>query len=148
MAFIPHKVIVHHSLTRDSGSVSWGAIRKYHIQQMKWSGIGYHAGVELVLSGDAVNYEILMGRVWDKSGAHTRGENSDSLAICFVGNYDITPPPKQMIAAGSRLIALWLRLFNLTIKDIYSHHYFNTHKSCPGIHFDMEYLLTCIRGKL
>ena len=148
MAFIPHKVIVHHSLTRDSSSVSWGAIRKYHTQQMKWSGIGYHAGVELVLSGDAVNYEILMGRVWDRSGAHTRGENSDSLGICFVGNYDIIPPPKQMIVAGSRLIALWLRLFNLTIKDVYSHHYFNAYKSCPGIRFDMEYLLTCIKGKL
>ena len=148
MTFKVKKVIVHHSLTKDSGSVSWGAIRKYHVQQMKWSGIGYHAGVELVLSGDAVNYETLMGRVWDRSGAHTRGQNHDSLGICFVGNYDITPPPKKMLIAGAKVIALWLRLFNLTIKDIYSHHHLNIYKSCPGKCFDMDYLKTCIKGKI
>lgn len=148
MAFIPQKVIVHHSLTRDSGSVSWGAIRKYHTQKMRWSGIGYHAGVELVLSGQEVNYEILMGRMWDKSGAHTRGHNTNSLGICFVGNYDIIPPPKRMLIAGAKVIALWLRLFDISIDDIYSHHYFNTYKSCPGKYFDMDYLKTCIKGKL
>ena len=148
MAFKVQKVIVHHSLTKDSGSVSWGAIRRYHIQQMKWSGIGYHAGVELVLSGQEINYEILMGREWDRSGAHTRGHNTNSLGICFVGNYDKIPPPKKMLITGARVIALWLRLFNLTIKDIYSHHHFNVYKSCPGVYFDMEYLLTCVRGKL
>ena len=148
MTFIPHKVIVHHSLTRDSGSVSWGAIRRYHIQQMKWAGIGYHAGVELVLSGQEVNYEILMGRMWDKSGAHAKGHNTNSLGICFVGNYDIIPPPKKLLITGAKVIALWLRLFNLSIDDVYSHHHFNIYKTCPGILFDMNYLKTCIRGKL
>lgn len=148
MAFIPQKVIIHHSLTRDSGSVSWGAIRKYHVQKMKWSGIGYHAGVELVMSGQEVSYEILMGRAWDRLGAHTRGHNTNSLGICFVGNYDIIPSPKRMLIMGAKVIALWLRLFNLSINDIYTHNHFNGYKACPGIHFDMEYLLTCIRGKL
>ena len=148
MTFISQKVVVHHSLTKDSGSVSWGAIRKYHTQVMKWSGIGYHAGVELVMSGQEVNYEILMGRMWDKSGAHTRGHNTDSLGICFVGNYDIIPPPKRMLMVGAKVIALWLRLFNLSIDDVYSHHNFNIYKTCPGTQFDMNYLKTCIRGKL
>lgn len=146
--FIPTKVIVHHSLTKDSGSVSWGAIRRYHTQTLKWAGIGYHVGVELVLSGQELNYEILMGRVWDRSGAHTRGQNSDSLSICFIGNYDIIPPKKQMLITGARVIALWLRLFDLSIDDIYSHHHFNAYKTCPGTYFDMEYLRTCVRGKL
>ena len=148
MAFKVKKVIVHHSLTKDSSTVSWGAIRRYHTQTLKWAGIGYHAGVELVMSGQEVNYEILMGRVWDRSGAHTSGHNTDSLGICFVGNYDIIPPPKKMLITGARVIALWLRLFDLTIKDVYSHHHFNIYKSCPGVYFDMEYLLTCVRGKL
>jgi len=146
--FKPQKVICHHSLTKDSGSVSWGAIRKYHIQVMKWAGIGYHAGVELVLSGGEVNYEILMGRAWDRSGAHCRGQNHDSLGICFVGNYDIIPPPKKALIAGAKIIALWLRLFDLSLDDVYSHHHFNIYKSCPGTLFDMDYLKTCIRGKL
>ena len=148
MIFKPQKVICHHSLTKDSGSVSWGAIRRYHTKTLKWAGIGYHAGVELVLSGQEVNYEILMGRMWDRSGAHTRGQNGDSLGICFVGNYDIIPPPKKMLMIGAKVIALWLRLFNLSIDNIYSHHHFNAYKSCPGTYFDMEYLKTCVRGKI
>ena len=148
MAFKVKKVIVHHSLTKDSATVSWGAIRKYHTQVMKWSGIGYHVGVELVLSGGEVNYETLMGRVWDRSGAHTREHNTNSLGICFVGNYDIIPPKKEMLIAGAKVIALWLRLFDLSIDAVYSHHHFNIYKTCPGKLFDMEYLKTCIKGKL
>lgn len=146
--FVPKRIIVHHSLTKDSSTVSWGAIRRYHTQVLKWAGIGYHCGVELVMSGQEVNYEILIGRVWDRSGSHTRGHNSNSLGICFVGNYDTIPPKKQMLITGARVIALWLRLFDLSIKDIHPHHYFDAYKTCPGVYFDMEYLITCVRGKL
>ena len=146
--FIPKRVIIHHSLTKDSSTVSWGAIRKYHIQTMKWAGIGYHAGVELVMSGQEVNHEILMGRVWDRSGAHCKHHNYNSLGICFVGNYDTIPPPKKMLITGARVIALWLRLFNLSINDVYSHHNFDIYKTCPGTYFDMDYLKTCIKGKI
>jgi len=138
--FIPKKIIVHHSLTKDSGSVSWGAIRKYHTQTLKWAGIGYHLGVELIISGDEPCYEALLGRMWDRSGAHTRGHNHNSLGICFVGNYDNTPPRREMLETGAEVIALWLKLFSLSIDDIHSHHNFNIRKSCPGTLFDMEQL--------
>ncbi|MCK4786181.1 MAG: N-acetylmuramoyl-L-alanine amidase [Desulfobacteraceae bacterium] len=137
---VPKRVIVHHSLTKDSGTVSWGAIRKYHTQTMKWTGIGYHAGVEQIMSGGELNYEVLMGRMWDRKGAHVRGHNHNSLSICFVGNYDKIAPRKEMLEAGAKIIALWLKLYGLTIDDIYTHHNFDIHKSCPGKMFDMEYL--------
>jgi len=143
--FIPKRIIVHHSLTKDSGTVSWGAIRRYHTQTKKWAGIGYHCGVELVMSGSELDYEILMGRMWDRSGAHCRGHNSDSLGICFIGNYDKIAPKKQMVQTGAKAIALWLKLFGLSIDDIYSHHNFDIYKTCPGTLFDMEYLKTCVR---
>lgn len=146
--FIPKRVIVHHSLTKDSGTVSWGAIRKYHTQVKKWrGGIGYHVGVELVMSGGETYYEILMGRMWNRTGAHVRGHNRNSLGICFIGNYDKIAPKKEMLEAGARVIALWLKLYGLTVDDIYSHHNFNINKSCPGELFDMEQLRMLV-GKL
>jgi len=144
---VPKKVIVHHSLTKDSQTVSWGAIRKYHVKTFGWSGIGYHVGVELIISGDEPYYEALLGRMWDRTGAHTRGHNHDSLGICFIGNYDKVPPRKAMLKIGAKVIALWLKLFNLSIDDIYSHHNFNIRKSCPGTLFDMEQLKMLV-GKL
>lgn len=139
---VPKRIIVHHSLTKDSGTVSWGAIRKYHtkVKDPPWSDIGYHVGVELVLSGNEEGYEILMGRMWDRTGAHVRGHNHNSLSICFIGNYDKIAPRKEMLKAGAKVIALWLKLFGLSVDDIYSHHNFNIHKSYPGKLFDMEYL--------
>lgn len=147
MVFKVNKVIVHHSLTKDSGSVSWGAIRKYHTQTLKqpYKEIGYHCGVELVKSGEEFYFEALMGRMWDVAGAHCRGYNTDSLGICFIGNYDKIPPSKEMLEAGAKVIALWLDLFSLSINDIYSHHNFDSHKSCPGKLFNMETLKECVR---
>jgi len=145
--FIPKKIFVHHSLTKDSGSVSWGAIRKYHTQTLKrpYKDIGYHVGVELVKSGEELYFEALMGRMWTESGAHCRGQNSHSLGICFIGNYDKEVPKKGMMEAGAKVIALWLDLFNLSINDIYSHHNFAPHKSCPGKLFNMETLKEYVR---
>jgi len=145
--FKPQKVICHHSLTKDSGSVSWGAIRLYHTQTLKrpYKDIGYHVGVELVKSGGELYYEALMGRMWTETGAHVRGHNLDSLGICFIGDYDKEVPKPQLVMAGAKVIALWLDLFQLSINDIYSHHNFAPHKSCPGKLFNMELLRDCVR---
>lgn len=148
-SFKPIQVLVHHSLTKDSGSVSWGAIRRYHTVTLKppqrMSDIGYHVGVELVKSGNELYYEALMGRMWTESGAHCRGQNSHSLGICFIGDYDKEVPKPQLVMTGAKVIALWLDLFSLSINDIYSHHNFAPHKSCPGKLFDMEFLKDCVR---
>lgn len=137
--FAPKKIIVHHSLTKNSETVSWGAIRKYHTHTLMWKDIGYHAGVELVMSGQEPYYEVLLGRMWDVSGAHTRGKNHNSLGICFVGNYDNIPPKKSMLETGAKIIALWLKIYGLSVDDIYPHSHFSQ-KTCPGALFDMKSL--------
>jgi hypothetical protein len=136
----PSKIVVHHSLTEDSGTVSWGAIRLYHTSNKGWSDIGYHAGVEKVKSGRYPYIEVLLGRPWHVPGAHTIGQNSESLGICFVGNYDLEAPLRDVLVAGGRLINMWMRIFDIPSSEIYRHSDFASYKSCPGSMFDMTRL--------
>lgn len=100
------------------------------------------------MSGQELYYEVLMGRMWDVQGAHVRGHNVNNLGICFIGNYDKIPPRKEMLETGAKVIALWLKLFDLSIDDIYSHHNFNIYKSCPGKLFDMDHLKLLVEKAL
>ncbi len=144
MAFKPKKITVHHSLTKDSGSVSWGAIKKYHTEIKGWSDIGYHVGVELVTSGNEIYFEILMGRMWDRQGAHARGYNQGNLAICFVGNFDLREPPEAQLKAGAKIISYWRKLFDIPMAGIYPHSFFDPNKTCPGLQFSMNQLKSFI----
>ena len=127
-------IILHHSLTKDSKTVSWSAIRRYHVHQLNWSAIGYHYGIELVND----HYEILVGRMMNIIGAHTYGYNDRSLGICFVGNFDIERPEDSMLMVGKNLVRSLLEVFNLEVSDVKGHRYFNTNKSCPGLKFPLE----------
>jgi len=144
--FTQRRIIVHHSLTKDSGTVSWGAIRFYHMTTNGWSDIGYHAGIELVQSGEHRYYEILIGRDWFKEGAHCQGENYDSLGFCFVGDFDNELIPFTQLGRGAEFLAMWCRMFNLSVDDIYPHRWFNNQKTCPGKLFSMTDLKDLIRS--
>ena len=128
----PNKIIIHHSLTKDSKTVSWNAIRKYH-KDLGWDDIGYHFGVELV--GD--NYEILLGRLMTEVGAHTKGQNKSSIGICLVGNFDDTSPPKQQWDLAAKLVASLCEILYITSRSVYGHRKFASYKSCPGRAFNI-----------
>jgi hypothetical protein len=123
----PNKIIVHHSLTKDSQTVSWGAIRKYHIETNGWDDIGYQFGIELIND----HYEILMGRRPDLIGAHTIGQNDQSIGVCVVGNYDVDPVPNKLKNEIQKLLTWLLLNYQIPSKEIYGHCEFST-KTCPG----------------
>lgn len=128
-----NKLIIHHSLTKDSDTVSWGAIRKYHLK-LGWADIGYHFGIELI--GD--HYEILAGRMPNVVGAHTKGQNNQSLGICLIGNFDVEFPSFPQLDLAYKLCRYLLSHYSLTPKDVYGHRDFASYKSCPGNNFDMD----------
>jgi N-acetylmuramoyl-L-alanine amidase len=129
----PSRIILHHSGTSDGEEMSWNAIRKYHIEHNQWADIGYNAGVELV----GASYEVLMGRPWDRSGAHCIGQNNVSLGICLVGNFNLAAPPEAQLRCAARHVAMWCRMFEIPVTEIYRHSSFND-TDCPGDYFDLD----------
>lgn len=136
---IPNKIILHHSATKDSGTVSWNAIRRYHVKECNWGQIGYNWGLEYIEDkGDPKgSYEILMGRLPNEAGAHTVGQNNQSIGICFVGNYDEITPPPEMILQGVKLVKWICNHWGISTSEIYGHRSF-ANKTCPGKLFDVE----------
>lgn len=124
---------MHHSLTEDSGTLSWQAIRRYHMFTNGWRDIGYHFGVELV-GGE---YEILAGRMVNEPGAHTAGQNHDSIGVCLVGNFDLGPPPPEQWALAVRLCRGLRSVAGIPASQIFGHRDFAA-KTCPGKYFDLE----------
>jgi len=119
----PVCIIVHCSATKDSGTVSWSAIRRYHTETLGWRDIGYHVGIEKVTdAAGRSTYETFLGRPLTMQGAHcaAQGMNSRSLGVCFV--------------------AALCRVFNIPVDSIYGHRDFDKGKTCPGLEFDMKEL--------
>ena len=134
------KIILHHSASPDGITYNWAAIRNYHVNELGWLDIGYHAGVELV--GD--NYERLLGRPWDMDGAHTIGQNHLALGLCFVGNYSLYEPDDEMLLIGAGIVKTWMRLFEIPLSGIHKHNEYQN-KECPGLLFPFVKFLNMCR---
>ena len=140
-------IVLHHSLTKDGDTVSWGAIRDYHVGVYEWEDIGYHFGVELI--GD--EYEILLGRMPDQEGAHCRElhMNTFGIGICMVGNFDTGPPHPYQMDKTVELVRHLMRAHHIPRENVIGHREagllagydwrLGQYKSCPGSFFDLNH---------
>ena len=74
------KIILHCSATREGQHITVDTIRQWHLKR-GWSDIGYH----YVIYIDGSVHE---GRPIEKIGAHTKGQNTGSIGICYVGGVE------------------------------------------------------------
>lgn len=145
-------IMIHHSLTKDSGTVSWAAIEKFHRETNGWRDIGYHAGVESVvdLAGPlgAYAYQGLIGRPeYAQAAACPQGNmNVRALHVCCVGNFDAVAPSRSLLTQLVRRVVLpWMTEFSIPPENIIGHRDFNSLKTCPGKLFDLEVLRRMVR---
>ena len=74
------KVVIHCSATREGQDVSVDTVRQWHLNK-GWQDIGYHFYV-------ALDGTVHTGRDIEVSGAHTLGENENSIGVCYAGGVE------------------------------------------------------------
>lgn len=129
----PNKYIIHHSLTDDNKVLSdFKAIKNYHINVKGWNDIGYHDIFEYE-KGKLVHRD---GRKTWVNGAHTLGQNTKSLGVCLVGNYDKdTPTQEQYNFIAETLCKKYHKTCGYM--PFYGHREYSI-KTCPGRNFSIK----------
>jgi N-acetylmuramoyl-L-alanine amidase len=128
------KIILHCSATREGQDVSVETIRKWHLNR-GWSDIGYHYVIYL-------DGSIHEGRPVNRSGAHTKGYNSKSIGVCYIGGVEKdgktpkdTRTPEQDTALTNLITAL-LEMYPTA--TLHGHNEF-ANKACPSFDVQNEY---------
>ena len=73
-----NRIIIHMAYTTPAMDIGVAEIRQWHVGGNGWRDIGYHN----VIRRDGT---VEDGRPLEQPGAHTLGENADSIGICLVG---------------------------------------------------------------
>ena len=129
------KIIIHCSATREGQHIDVDTIRDWHTNGRGWSDIGYHYVIYL-------DGTVHPGRPVEKSGAHTKGQNANSIGICYIGGVETdgktpkdTRTPEQKAALDNLLFVLTDIFTNTTI---HGHNEFAA-KACPSFDVQAEY---------
>ena len=130
-----NEIIVHCSATREGQHIPVETIKKWHVEGRGWSDIGYHFYIEL-------DGTIKKGRDINKSGAHTKGHNKNSIGICYCGGVESdgkTPKDTRTSEQKESLLLLLKTLKKMHPEaTIHGHNEFAA-KSCPCFDANKEY---------
>lgn len=115
------RIILHHAAAK---SCTAEQIHQWHLNN-GWSGAGYH----FLVRKDGNIYRL---RPENKVGAHASGSNSDSLGVCFEGDFMTESMGETQRKAGAELVSY--------LKSKYGISKVQRHKDvcatdCPGVNF-------------
>ena len=130
-----NEIIIHCSATREGQDIPVETIKDWHINSRGWSDIGYHFYIEL-------DGTIKKGRDIDKTGAHCKGHNRNSIGICYCGGVEAdgkTPKDTRTQEQKDSLLHV-LKTVKAMYPEavIYSHNEF-ANKACPSFDATEEY---------
>jgi N-acetylmuramoyl-L-alanine amidase len=131
-----NKIIVHCTATPECREIDITDVRRWHVEERGWSDVGYHFLV--LLDGT-----IQEGRSLERSGAHTKGHNRDSIGVAYVGG--MSADGEQSVPKDTRteeqkeaLVDLLCELRLCYGGKIYGHRDFSS-KACPSFDAKKEY---------
>tara|TARA_R110000803_G_scaffold54610_2_gene111339 strand:- start:156 stop:581 length:426 start_codon:yes stop_codon:yes gene_type:complete len=130
------RIILHCTATREGQHYNVKDIRLWHTSPPRnWSDIGYHYLIQ-------IDGTIEIGRPITKIGAHTKGENEDSIGIAYVGGLDRnTDRPKDTMTVEQEIAFLRLvdssRLIFGEI-SLHGHNEFSS-KACPSFNVNEKF---------
>lgn len=140
-------VVVHHSATADSGTLSFHAIAAAHKARFGIDRVGYHWVVERVDdSAGRMGLVTMRGTTMRMPGVHVRGFNSKAVGVCLVGDFTTAPPTVAQYEAVGSVAAWCLALIGYPgkVARIIGHRDVDTllgkpvHTDCPGAKFDVD----------
>lgn len=124
------KIIIHCAATPEGKDYTVEQIRNWHVKGRGWKDIGYH----YVIYRDG---SVHNGRPVEQIGAHTSGQNANSIGICYIGGItnDGKKTPKDTRTPAQKLALVQLikklkELYGGTI-TIHGHNEF-ANKACPS----------------
>ncbi|XP_050668450.1 peptidoglycan-recognition protein LB-like [Leptidea sinapis] len=97
-------VVVHHTYlppacnSHEECVTAMRGMQNYH-NSLGWGDIGYN----FCIGSDGGVYE---GRGWENKGIHAGPANGVSVGICLIGDWRVSSPPEEMIAATLALIEI------------------------------------------
>lgn len=125
------RIIIHCSATPPHLDVGVKEIRRWHTTPQPrgngWKDIGYHYVIRL-------NGSIEEGRPIEQAGAHTVGQNRDSIGVCYVGGVGKDGKAKDTLLAAQQAT---LEALILDLRErygplpIFGHNDF-ANKACPS----------------
>ena len=115
------RMILHHA---DAKTCSAEDIHRWHLEN-GWSGAGYH----FLVRKDGKVYRL---RPEKAVGAHASGSNSDSLGICFEGDFQSEKMSDKQKKAGKELVAYLKKKYGISKVQKHSD---VCATSCPGKNF-------------
>jgi N-acetylmuramoyl-L-alanine amidase len=128
------KIIIHCSATREGEEFSVDTIRSWH-KKRGWADVGYHYIVHL-------DGSISYGRDVDIIGAHTKGHNTGSIGVCYIGGVEAdgeTPKDTRTLEQKESLLDLIKTLKRLNSKAVVHGHRDFAAKACPSYDATTEY---------
>lgn len=121
-----NKIILHCSATKEGQKFTVKNIDAWH-RQRGFNGVGYHY---LILLDGAIE----PGRPESLVGAHTLGQNANSIGICYIGGLDTYGKPKDT-RTDAQKEALIKLVKELKVKysgaTVHGHNEF-ANKACPS----------------